>query len=122
VEEIGGLRTWMTGAEERLSRYGRDRTWKYWVLNMYTKPIFFHPGSQINCQKDSRIRIHIKELKYSDPKIVSKLSKIWSVKFIPDPDLHFLSIPDPGVKKAPDPGSGSATLHSAVQNCLWFYS
>jgi hypothetical protein len=27
--------------------------------------------------------------------------------FIPDPDLR---IPDPGVKNAPDPGSGSATL------------
>jgi hypothetical protein len=32
--------------------------------------------------------------------------------FIPDPDLDFLPIPDPdpGVKKAPDPGSESATL------------
>jgi hypothetical protein len=30
--------------------------------------------------------------------------------FIPDPDLEFLPIPDPGVKKAPNPGSGSATL------------
>jgi hypothetical protein len=30
--------------------------------------------------------------------------------FIPDPDLDFVFIPDPGVKKAPDPGSGSATL------------
>ncbi len=29
---------------------------------------------------------------------------------IPDPDLDFLPISDPGVKKAPDPGSGSATL------------
>jgi hypothetical protein len=29
---------------------------------------------------------------------------------IPDPDLDFLTIPDPGVKKAPDPGYGSATL------------
>jgi hypothetical protein len=29
---------------------------------------------------------------------------------IPDRDLDFLPIPDPGVKKAPDPGSGSATL------------
>jgi hypothetical protein len=29
---------------------------------------------------------------------------------IPDPDFHPLWIPDPGVKKAPDPGSGSATL------------
>jgi hypothetical protein len=25
--------------------------------------------------------------------------------FIPDPELDFLPIPDPGVKKAPDPGS-----------------
>jgi hypothetical protein len=29
---------------------------------------------------------------------------------IPDPDGDFLPIPDPGVKKPPDPGSGSATL------------
>jgi hypothetical protein len=28
----------------------------------------------------------------------------------PDTDLNLLPIPDPGVKKAPDPGSGSATL------------
>jgi hypothetical protein len=27
---------------------------------------------------------------------------------IPDPDLDFFPIPDPWVKKAPDPGSGSA--------------
>jgi hypothetical protein len=25
--------------------------------------------------------------------------------FIPDQDLDFLPIPDPGIKKAPDPGS-----------------
>ncbi len=36
-------------------------------------------------------------------KIVSKLSEIWSRMIIPDPDLDFLHIPDPGVKKAPDP-------------------
>jgi len=29
---------------------------------------------------------------------------------IPAPDFDFLPIPDPGVKKAPDPGSGYATL------------
>jgi hypothetical protein len=29
--------------------------------------------------------------------------------FIPDPDLDFLPIPYTGVKKAPDPGSESAT-------------
>jgi hypothetical protein len=36
-------------------------------------------------------------------KIVTKLSKIW----VRDPAS---GIPDPAVKKAPDPGSGSATL------------
>jgi hypothetical protein len=37
--------------------------------------------------------------------------------FIPDPDLDFYlsQIPDPGVKKAPDPGSGSATLYKYVE-------
>jgi hypothetical protein len=42
-------------------------------------------------------------------KIVSKLSEIWSGFFIPDPDF-LPPIPDLGVKKAQDPGSGSATL------------
>jgi hypothetical protein len=32
--------------------------------------------------------------------------------FIPDPDLDFLPIPDPGVKKTPYSGSGSTTLLS----------
>jgi hypothetical protein len=48
-------------------------------------------------------------------KIVTKLSKIWvwdPGSEIRDPEkTHSGSrIPDPGVKKAPDPGSGSATL------------
>ncbi len=50
-------------------------------------------------------------------KIVSKLSEILSVMFIPDPDpgsgimvFYPSRIPNPGVKKAPDHGSGSATL------------
>jgi len=30
--------------------------------------------------------------------------------FIPDSNPDFIPIPDAGVKKAPDPGSGSATL------------
>jgi hypothetical protein len=38
-------------------------------------------------------------------------SGIWN-KPIPDPGSR---IPDPGVKKAPDPGSGSATL---ISTCL----
>jgi hypothetical protein len=47
-----------------------------------------------------------------NPKIVSKLSEIYSGMFIPDPDLDFYlsRTPDLGVKKATDPGSGSATL------------
>jgi hypothetical protein len=47
-------------------------------------------------------------------KIVIKLSKIWvwdPRSEIRDPEKTYLfRIPDPGVKKAPDPGSGSATL------------
>jgi hypothetical protein len=49
--------------------------------------------------------------------------------FIPDPDLDFLPIPDPGsrektrhgipgVKKAPDPRSGSATLY--YEGWYWY--
>jgi hypothetical protein len=37
-------------------------------------------------------------------KIVTKLSKIW--------EKNLFRIPDPVVKKAPDPGSESATLRS----------
>ncbi len=48
-------------------------------------------------------------------KIVNKLSKIWvwdPGSGIRDPGSgkNLFRIPDPGVKKAPDPGSGSATL------------
>jgi hypothetical protein len=44
-------------------------------------------------------------------KIVNKLSKIrvWD----PGSGKTLFRIPDPGVKKAPDPGSGSATLLNA---------
>ncbi len=48
-------------------------------------------------------------------KIVTKLSKIWvwdPRSGIRDPEKTYSGsrIPDPGAKKAPDPGSGSATL------------
>jgi hypothetical protein len=46
-------------------------------------------------------------------KIVTKLSKIWiwdPGSEIRDPEKNLFRIPDPGVKKAPNPGSGSATL------------
>jgi hypothetical protein len=41
-------------------------------------------------------------------KIVKKLSRIWV--WDPGSERNLFRIPDPGVKKAPDPGSGSATL------------
>jgi hypothetical protein len=45
-------------------------------------------------------------------KIVNKLSKIWV--WDPRSGIRKKPIPDPGVKKAPDPGSGSATLFSPM--------
>ncbi len=63
----------------------------------------FHPGS----------RICIKNLSILTQKIVSS-SEIGSRLLIPDQDPDFTHlgsrIPNPGVKKAPDPGSGSTTL------------
>jgi hypothetical protein len=54
-------------------------------------------------------------IEFFTKKIVNKLFKIWSLdpgSEIRDPEkTHSGSrITDPGVKKAPDPGSGSATL------------
>jgi hypothetical protein len=49
-------------------------------------------------------------IKLFTQKIVKKLSKIWVWDLgseIRDPEKP---IPDPGIKKAPDPGSGFATL------------
>ncbi len=76
-------------------------------------PNFFHPGSEL-----SPSRILIKEFKYFNPKKPKKLF-LSSKKYypgcssrIPVPDADFLPIPDPGsrisdpgVKKAPNPGS-----------------
>jgi hypothetical protein len=69
------------------------------VANPGPDPNFFHPGS----------RIRIRQFKYFfNQKIISNLSETWSGGSIPDHDLGFLPIPDPGVKNAPD--LGSATL------------
>ncbi len=82
----------------------------------------FHPGT----------RIRIKEFKYFNPKkwfLSSRKygpgcsSRIWILTFYPS------RIPDPGVKKALDPGSGSATLlkirnrmREANSSILWYNS
>jgi hypothetical protein len=75
-----------------------------------------YPGSEFFPIPDPESRVK----KISDPgsgsasksnlsiltqKIVSKLSEIWSGMIIPDPDLDFLPIPDPGSKRhrIPDP-------------------
>ncbi len=90
-----------------------------------------YPGSRIrlfsipdpNCLNPGSL-ILIKEFKYlihkKNQKMVSKLQKIWSGLFIPDPGSGcWLSthpgsrIPDPGVIKAPDPGS--ATLFKRIK-------
>jgi hypothetical protein len=99
----------------------------YWILisvgdpgclSRIPDPSFFHPGSRIQTVSipDPGSRIRIKEFKYFNPKKNKKLF-LSSRKYdpgcssqIPDPDADFLPIPDPEVKKAPDPGSGSATL------------
>jgi hypothetical protein len=47
-------------------------------------------------------------------KLVTKHSKIWV--WDPGSGKNPFRIPDPGVKKAPDPGSGSATLHYIISN------
>ncbi len=66
-------------------------------------PTFFHPGSRIHGQKISGswiwMRIPIKEFRYFNPKIVSKLSEIWSEMNIPDPDLTHPGSRIQGVKR-----------------------
>jgi hypothetical protein len=80
-----------------------------------------------------RSRILIKEFKAKKWFLSSKKYDPGCSSRIPDPDADFLPsrIPDPGVKKAPNPGSGSATLEkiyivhlltssSSVSSCVVF--
>jgi hypothetical protein len=69
-------------------------------LSRIPDPTFSIPDP--NCLNPGS-RIRIKEFKYFNPK-----------KQIPVPDPDFLPIKDPGVKKAPDPGSGSETLTDTI--------
>ncbi len=95
-------------------------------LSRIPDPTFFHPRSRIpdpNCLHPGS-RILIKEFKYFNPKeskkMVSKLKKIWSGLFIPDPGSGcWLSpIPDPGSRgqkgtqsRIPDPQHWSSLAH-----------
>ncbi len=76
------------------------------VFRFYRGSEFFHPGSRVKRIPDLHQIIWV----FLIQKIALKLSKIWSGMFIPDPGRGFYSIPDPGVRKAQDPGSGSVTL------------
>ncbi len=77
---------------------------------------FSHPGSRVKKISDPLSESASKNFRYFLPKkIVSKLSEVWSGMFIPDLGSRILifyssRITDRGVKKAPDIGSGSATL------------
>ncbi len=69
---------------------------------------FFLLGSSID--KISDPDLHQRICVFVTQKNDIKFSKIRSGMFIPDPGSGYFSIPDPGVKQAPDPGSESATL------------
>jgi len=87
--------------------------------------IFTHPGSRTS---DPRSRIQKQKEKRGEEKkfchtflcchkfhkIVTKLSKIWV--WDPGSGKNLFRIPDPGVKKAPDPGSATllGTKHYQV--------
>ncbi len=84
------------------------------LLRRISNPNFFHPRSeffpsQIQGQKIPESGSASKNLSILTQKIVSKLSEYYPVCLsgirIPDPDLDFFPsrIPDPGVKKSPDP-------------------
>ena len=96
-----------------LSLYLQPLAMLWSVLRIrYPGSEFFHPGSRIHGQKDSgsRIRIRIKKLTYLLPKKLFLSSR----KYDPGCSSRIrilifypFQIPDPGVKKAPDTGSGS---------------
>ncbi len=84
-------------------------------------PTFFHPGSRIRTVSITDPGSASKNLSILTPKkwfltlenmirIVHPGSRIQMLTFYPS------WIPDPGVKKAPDPGSESATLNVTKKN------
>jgi hypothetical protein len=84
------------------------------IRDVYPGSYFFHLGSRVKKIPDPESGSTAKNLIIFIPrKLFSKLSKKLFGMFIADPD--YFPIPDssdadPGVEKALDPGSGSATL------------
>ncbi len=64
---------------------------------------FFHPGSQIRFFSIPQIGSASKNVSILTQRIVSKLSEIWYRTGCSSRITDFLPIPDPGVKKTPDP-------------------
>jgi hypothetical protein len=86
-------------------------------------PTFSHPGSRIRTVSIPVSRIFIKEFKYFNPPKKTKKWFLSSKKYdpgcssrIPNPDADFLPIPDPGVKKAPDPRSATLVKFSSASS------
>jgi hypothetical protein len=92
---------------------------------------YIYPGSKFFSIPDPNFfyilypgsRICIKEFKYLNTK--KMVSKLWDLGCssrigILDPNPDFLPIPDPGIKKTPDHGSG--ILDPDPQHCMavWF--
>jgi hypothetical protein len=87
-----------------------------------------YPGSKFcpsRIQGQNSRRFHLpdpdphKKVKYFKPKKLLLSSRKYDLRCssrirIPDLDLDVLPIRDTGVKKAPDPGSGSATLEGRI--------
>ena len=68
------------------------------IRDVYPESEFFPSRIQVKKIPGSRSASASKNLCILTQKIVSKLSEIWSKIFIPDTDLYFFSIPDPGSK------------------------
>ncbi len=90
-------------------------------LSRIPDPNFFHPGSRVQGEKDSRIPDPYSHQRISilTQKVVSKLSEIWSGMFIPDPDLDFLPIPNP--ESRDQEGSGSCIRIRNLENSVYVW-
>jgi hypothetical protein len=92
--------------------HGWKRRWGSYIPVLRIRDVYpgsecFHPGSTVKKIPDPHQRFEY----CKDKKCFYALGKmIWM--FIPDLDTDFFPswIPDPEIKKAPDPESGSATL------------